>query len=176
MGKQLDFSVDGKVRISMVDYIECMFKEFTGTLKKNCNSLAGPHLFRVRIDGEEILLNELQAAELHKVVAQSLFLCKRARPDTQLMVAFMTTRVKKPDTDDWEKLCRLMSYLNATKSLPLILSADDDNTIKWWVDASYAVHPDFCSHTGATMSLGKGAAWSVSTKQRYLLRVLQSQN
>ena len=73
---ELDFSVEGEVRISMVDYIEQMLKEFTGTLKKNCKSPAGPHLFRVRIEGEEVLLDETQAAELHKVVAQSLFLCK----------------------------------------------------------------------------------------------------
>jgi hypothetical protein len=38
--------------------------------------------------------------------------------------------------------------------------------IKWWVDASYAVHPDMRSHTGGTMSLGKGSAISSSTRQK----------
>jgi len=38
--------------------------------------------------------------------------------------------------------------------------------IKWWIDASFAVHPDMRSHTGATMSLGKGSPISLSQKQK----------
>ena len=37
----------------------------------------------------------------------------------------------------------------------------------WWVDASFAVHPDMKNHTvGAAMSLSKIAINGVSTKQR----------
>jgi len=39
-------------------------------------------------------------------------------------------------------------------------------TMKWWIDASFAVHQDMCSHTGATMSLGKGGIYSSSTRQK----------
>jgi len=35
-----------------------------------------------------------------------------------------------------------------------------------WVDAAFAVHNDMRSHTGATMSLGKGSVYSTSTKQK----------
>lgn len=38
--------------------------------------------------------------------------------------------------------------------------------IYWWIDASYGVHPDMRSHTGATMSLGKGSVYSSSMKQK----------
>ena len=38
--------------------------------------------------------------------------------------------------------------------------------IKWWVDASNAVHPNMRSHTGATMTLGKGSPYSISSKQK----------
>jgi hypothetical protein len=34
------------------------------------------------------------------------------------------------------------------------------------VDASFAVHPDFKSHTGAMMMLGKGAMQSIARKQK----------
>ena len=40
------------------------------------------------------------------------------------------------------------------------------STIKWWVDASFAVHGDMKSHTGATMTLGKGCPISISKKQK----------
>ena len=37
---------------------------------------------------------------------------------------------------------------------------------KWYVDASFAVHPDFRSQTGGTMKFGKGAVQSLSKKQK----------
>ena len=50
--------------------------------------------------------------------------------------------------------------------MPLILTATDPHVIRWWVDASFAVHPDMKSHTGATMSMGRGSIYSLSTKQK----------
>ena len=46
------------------------------------------------------------------------------------------------------------------------LEAGDTQTIKWYVDAAFAVHKDFRSHTGAVMSLGNGIISSVSIKQK----------
>ena len=38
--------------------------------------------------------------------------------------------------------------------------------MKWYVDASFAVHPDFKSHTGAVMTMGKGAMQAMPKKQK----------
>jgi hypothetical protein len=38
--------------------------------------------------------------------------------------------------------------------------------VKWWVDASFAVHPDMKSHTGGVMTLGKGAMYGTSTRHK----------
>ncbi|CAJ1938644.1 unnamed protein product [Cylindrotheca closterium] len=38
--------------------------------------------------------------------------------------------------------------------------------MKWMIDASFAVHPDFKSHTGGTLSFGGGAAQVMSKKQK----------
>ena len=102
----------------------------------------------------------------HHNVAKLLFLCKRARPDLQTEVAFLCTRVKAPDKDDYKKLTRLVKYLRGTASLPLTLEANSLQIVKWWVDASYAVHPDMKSHTGGMMSLGKGTIYGASTRQK----------
>ena len=40
------------------------------------------------------------------------------------------------------------------------------HVIKWYVDASFATHPDFKSHTGATMTMGGGAMQIMSRKQK----------
>ena len=44
-----------------------------------------------------------------------------------------------------------------------MLEADDAHVVKWWVNASFAVHRDMRSHTGGMMSLGKGSAYSTLT-------------
>ena len=42
------------------------------------------------------------------------------------------------------------------------MRADSLNMIRWWVDASYGVHCDCKGHTGAIMSMGKGATVNIS--------------
>ena len=101
---------------------------------------AADHLFKVRDDQPK--LDEQKAQVFHTFTAKALFATKRARPDIHTSVAFLTTRVICPDKDDWSKLLRMMRYLRGTKELPLILSADSTNIVKWWVDGSYGIHPD----------------------------------
>jgi hypothetical protein len=48
----------------------------------------------------------------------------------------------------------------------LTISVDDLQVIKWHVDASFAVHPDFRSHTGGVMTYGCGAIQTISRKQQ----------
>jgi hypothetical protein len=78
-----------------------------------------------------------------------LFLTKRARPDILTAVAFLTTRVSEPTEDD-KKLLRVLRYLNGTQHLGLRIQADSElTTVRAFVDASFAVHPNMRSHTGA---------------------------
>ena len=75
-------------------------------------------------------------------------------------------RVHGPDKDDWKKLIRMLKYLNGTRDLVLKLKAYGTNIVKWWVDGSFAVHPNMRSHTGGTMSMGTGSISSLSMKQK----------
>jgi hypothetical protein len=104
------------------------------------------------------------------LVMQALYLSQRARPDIRTAVAFLCGRLKRPDEDDYKKLTRLMRYLQGTIDLPLILKADGSGKVRWWVDASYAVHHDMKGHTGGTMTLGQGSIYSTSTKQKLVSR------
>ena len=91
---------------------------------------------------------------------------KRARPDIQLPVAYLCTRVQEVNKDDDAKLARVTRYLDSTIGLPLILAMDESGKMQWHVDTSFAVHNDMKSHTGATMTIGQGAAYSQSSKQK----------
>jgi hypothetical protein len=39
----------------------------------------------------------------HTIIDKALFACKRARPDIQLAIAFLSTRVRELNEDDWKK-------------------------------------------------------------------------
>jgi len=49
-----------------------------------------------------------------------------------MAVAFLCTRVKQPDTDDYKTLTKVMQYL---KDMTLTIEPGDEP--KWWVDSSY---------------------------------------
>ena len=125
-------------------------------IKGTRSSPAGDHLFTVREDVDQKLLPEEQARQFHRTVAQLLFLCKRARPDIEPVVSFLTTRVKEPDEDEWGKLKHGLGYLKGTVYMKRHMKADSLSMIRWWVDAPYGVHWDCKGHTGAMMSIGKG--------------------
>ena len=85
-------------------------------------------------------------------------------------MSFLCKRVNKPDQDDYKKLTRTMCYLQSTIYLKLKLVCDGTGVIRWWVDASYAVHYDMKGHTGGTMSMGKGSIYSMSGGQKLVAR------
>ena len=46
------------------------------------------------------------------------------------------------------------------------LRADQSNVVKWYGDASFAVHDKMKSHTGGTLTMGSGGIVNVSRKQK----------
>ena len=170
LGMTLDFTEKGKVKIGMKEFTLGMLEDFPDELGGYVETPAGDSLFTVRPDDERQLLGEELAAVFHRFTAKLLFLAGRARRDIKVAVAFLSTRVKAPDTDDWNKLRRVLKYLKRNPSLPLTLEITDMSLISWWVDASHGVHADFKGHTGGVMSLGKGAFMDQCNKQKHNTR------
>ena len=135
------------------------FKQYDPS-NKNARTPAANHLFKVR--GDQKKLPETLSQVFHTFTARALFATKQAWTDIHTAVAFLMTRVLCPEDDNWTKLVRLIRYLRATLTLPLIFSAYSKNIVKWWVDGSFGVHPDTRSQTGGTASLGKGSFISMS--------------
>jgi hypothetical protein len=160
----IDYSEEGKVKFMMFDYVEGILDEAPPDMDGVAVTPATLELFTVSEDAEP--LDDERADTYHRLTAKQLYLCKCARPDLQPTVAFLTTRVTHPTIDDWKKLSRSIRYLRGSKELFLTLEADEGIDVRWWIDASFAVHPDMRSHTGNTMSLGKGSVYSTSRKQR----------
>jgi hypothetical protein len=164
LGMKLNYKVPGQVSIDMSEYVMHMLNGFPAQeIENKCKSPWNDDLFKV--DEKSPKLNDVKREMFHTVVAQGLFLCKRARPDISPAIAFLSTRVRAPTQEDWSKLVRMMKFLKGTVNDLLTLKADGSKVLKWYTDASFAVHPDFKSQTGAIMTMGGGAVTSMSRKQ-----------
>jgi hypothetical protein len=175
LGVSLDFSHKGQCRVTMYDYLNGILQAFDAAVKNHGDGFtpvtrqhfktpAPDNLFVVNKDCEKLL--EAVSADFYTIVAKTLYVTKRATPDTCLAIAFMTTRVRAPDTNDWEKLCHLMEYLRGDHDQPLVLGADNDGLLMWYVKVSFAVHPNMRRHAGGGLTMDRGFPISVSTKQK----------
>ncbi len=133
LGMTFDYAFGGEVRINMCKYLSNIIADFPEQITGVSATPAAGHLFKVREDGKT--MSEEQTDAFHHTVYQLLFAANRAHQDIQTAVSFLTTRVQAPDEDDWGKLKRVLKYLNSTRYLKLILSADAMNfTIHWYID------------------------------------------
>ena len=154
-------------------YITEAIDKFPEKMMKSIKTPAGNHLFKVDNACEKLC--ERYKIILHQLVAKLLFLIKHARSDIQPTTAFLTTRVRNPDEDDWKKLQRVLIYLDATiNTVKLHLNKNDLNIIHWWLDASYSSHYDLKVQTGATISIGKGCVTSAFKNRKSTRQVQKS--
>ena len=88
LGMVLDFKTPGQVSFHMQEYVEKMISDFEDEVGKVkiTKTPAAEHIFTVRQDGKE--LKEERSMIFHNASAKALYLCKRARPDIQVAVAF----------------------------------------------------------------------------------------
>jgi hypothetical protein len=107
------------VKVTMLKYVD----EIIGSWDKACSELddgykavsgrkriataAPDDLFKV--DEDAVKLDQAGAKAFHNITAKEIYVAKRARPDTSLSIAFLTTRVKGPDIGNWRKLCHWLS-------------------------------------------------------------------
>ena len=166
LGMNLDFTEPGVFQVDMIDYIKNVITDFPEEITGSSPTPHADHLFKIRDEEDAKYLPEEQAQQFHKTTAQLLFLQCRARRDIQVAVAFLTTRVKHPDEDDWGKLKRVLKYLKGTLYLKLRITVDSLTSSQWSIDASHGVHWDCKGQTGAGMTLGRGAVVSFSRKQK----------
>jgi hypothetical protein len=123
-----------------------------------------------KVDESCAKLAQNKDVKFHNLVAKTLYATKWARPDNCTAIVFLNTRVREPDKDDWTKLVHLIRYIRGTRKMPLILSANGSSILKWWVDVSFAVHPNTSGHSGGGLSLGRGLPTVSSTKQKLTTR------
>ena len=67
-------------------------------------------------------------------------------------------------------MVHMMRYIRVMRSLPLILVANGSGILKWWVDSSFAVHPNMRGHSCGGFFWGHGFTVVSYTKQKINIR------
>ena len=164
LGMKITFNNDGSLSIDTREYIREAIDDFNDAVDTNVNSAAALGLFTVDVKSPK--LSTKKSDTFHRVVAKLLWVMKRGRPDIETAISMLCTRVQEPTEQDWKKLKRLLQFLNKTIDDIRVLSADNLGDMFTWIDASYAVHPNMRSHTGGTISMGRGVVHAKSSKQK----------
>jgi hypothetical protein len=164
LGMGITYTDDGKVQITMKDYLTEAIDESGMSIERTVATPAKKDLFDV--DDMATPLEREQADAFHSVVAKLLYVSLRARMDILLPVIFLCTRVSKSTVRDQAKLKRVLEYIKGTLDLTYTLGADDLRSFRTWIDASFAVHPDMKSHMGGVTSFGTGGLIYKSSKQK----------
>ena len=81
----------------MKDYVEDVIKEFNDKIILRIENPVNDELFEVC---ESKLSFKEKKEEFHIMIAKALFLTKRARPDIEYVVAFLSIRVFKLNEED----------------------------------------------------------------------------
>lgn len=101
VGMDLEYYTDRSVDVSMRSYLVEAIAEFEDMDEKIDSSKSTPdaaYLFNV--DEDSPILSANAAKRFHKIVTKLLFVCYRGRPDINVSISFLTTRVSKPNDVD----------------------------------------------------------------------------
>ena len=168
LGMNIVYTDEQTAKITMKQYLEEALQEIQTEIKYEAATPARKNLFDV--DQTAVPLPKADAEIFHSVTAKLLYVAIRARMDILLPIGFLGTRVSKSTAEDWSKLRRVLEYIKGTIDEEYTLGAENLTTIRTWVDASFAVHPDMKSHTGGVMSYGRGGFMCKSNKQKTTMK------
>lgn len=163
LGMKIQDHQDG-IQVSMDGYtcdcIEIMAKHMSG---REYVQPATKDLF----DEEEYPkpLDAKSSADFRSIVARLIFLAKRVRPDILTAVTHLSSRVTKATERDWDHLMHLGGYLKGTRHYCINFSRYSDVVLTAYVDASFGVHEDYKSRSGAIFCLAGGYICAISKKQ-----------
>ena len=68
--------------------------------------------------------------------------------DIQADIAFPIKQVRRQVKYGWKKPRHVLTYLSVTIDLMPKLQPDSPKSVKWWLDASFMVHPNMWIHKG----------------------------
>ena len=113
LGMTIDWTTEGKVVFTIYDYLEDILSEVFADFDGKDVTPAVSELFFVNLTQQK--LDKATADLFHRIVAQFLYVTKRARSNLQVAVAFLCKQVKcltsviGRNWEDWNDMLELQS-------------------------------------------------------------------
>jgi hypothetical protein len=153
----IDMSTPGTAKITMDGMVEKIVKDSkTENLDFVTRSPAADDLFDTTTESPR--LDEARRQHFHTITARLAYLARRVKPEILLAVSMLATRVTIATEIDQGKLDRVIRYMHQShnKGQRGIQLSPGDAGIRpfGYFDASYGVHVDGKSHTGACITIG----------------------
>ena len=146
----------------MSDYIRNMIDEWTENITGTAPTPAAEYLFADRkgdppqktrlLNYKLLLLRAYLYVYVKYLISISPF-------------ADLYTHVQNYTTDYCKNMIRMLNYLNGTVKDNLVLLTYNIHVIKWYVNASFAIYPEFKIHTGCVMNLRDGTIQYIYCKK-----------
>ncbi len=106
--------------------------------------------------GKDETLDATYTVLFRRILGQLMYLANCTRPDLSFAVGRLASSMTAPCHEDWDRIKRLLKYINGTKHHGLTYKTQDKSpTLNTYVDAAYGVDPKRGrSRTGYVMHLG----------------------
>ena len=143
LGMHIKKHLNGDITIDQESYVADLLQEYniTTTSDKPCSA---------NITNEHPVSSNLLAdpSAYRSLNMQLLYLATRTRPDILFPTTILATRSKSPTIVDYERLLKILQYLNGSKTDCITFTARGKLRPRAFVDASFNLHWDAKGHTG----------------------------
>ena len=147
LGLEYKFNrVDKSLEIGMSKYISKLLEEFQ--IYSGSKTCCAQNFMEIDNDSPRIDSKKFAGA-----VMSLYYLASRIRRDLLFAVTVMSTRIHACNKSDEKKLSKIFRYLYETRDRKIFIKLDGVE-LRFYIDASYAIHWNARSHTGLVVSLG----------------------
>ena len=108
LGMRVTFPGDRTVHIDTIQHVKEAIEDFGEPMDRGAATPALRNLFDM--EGKTEGLTPRQQQKFRSIVPKLLWVTKRGRPDIELPVAFLCTRVDKCKSSDWTKTTKIATF------------------------------------------------------------------
>jgi len=158
---------DKSIKLQQPAYIQALFDEFLTKERKGAAPSQTPSTALPKSGNGVDEPKRCDKNKYLRLLGKLVFIPERSRPDIGFAVSYGSSRNANPTEEDWERLIRIVAYLQHTKDMALTYRQDPrargDGTINKelvkvvaYCDASYNLYEDGKSQSGYVIAFPTG--------------------
>ena len=133
------------IEVEMEYQINEVLRTFGEDIKQDVSIPVAQYILAIKNNAEKLLKGK--ADIFHLVTTKLLYIMKRFRPDLELAMDFLWTRITKSDECRCNKTWWIWDQVKKKMKEKVLMGASSIHDIFMWVDVQYAVHADMQSKT-----------------------------